>query len=40
LPPSRAFLASEVDGIYPIGLRDPATIELLAKALGAPINRG
>ena len=34
----RAYLAAGADCVYPIGLRDPATIGRLAKALGAPIN--
>src|SRR5271168_1889008 len=34
----RAYLAAGADCVYPIGLRDPATIERLVKALGAPIN--
>src|ERR1700726_1817508 len=34
----RAYLAAGADCIYPIGLRDPATIGRLVKALGAPIN--
>lgn len=34
----RAYLAAGADCVYPIGLRDPATIGRLVKALGAPIN--
>ena len=34
----RAYLAAGADCIYPIGLRDPATIGRLVKAIGAPIN--
>jgi 2-methylisocitrate lyase-like PEP mutase family enzyme len=34
----RAYLAAGADCVYPIGLRDPATIGRLMKALGAPIN--
>jgi 2-methylisocitrate lyase-like PEP mutase family enzyme len=34
----RAYLAAGADCIYPIGLRDPATIARLVKALGAPVN--
>lgn len=34
----RAYLAAGADCLYPISLRDPATIGRLAKALGAPIN--
>jgi 2-methylisocitrate lyase-like PEP mutase family enzyme len=33
----RAYLAAGADCVYPIGLRDPATIGRLVKALGAPI---
>jgi 2-methylisocitrate lyase-like PEP mutase family enzyme len=34
----RAYVAAGADCVYPIGLRDPATIGRLVKALGAPIN--
>jgi 2-methylisocitrate lyase-like PEP mutase family enzyme len=34
----RAYLAAGADCVYPIGLRDPATIGRLVKALRAPIN--
>lgn len=34
----RAYLAAGADCVHPIGLRDPATIGRLVKALGAPIN--
>jgi 2-methylisocitrate lyase-like PEP mutase family enzyme len=34
----RAYLAAGADCVYPIGLRDPATIGRLVKAIGAPIN--
>jgi 2-methylisocitrate lyase-like PEP mutase family enzyme len=34
----RAYLSAGADCVYPIGLRDPATIGRLVKALGAPIN--
>jgi 2-methylisocitrate lyase-like PEP mutase family enzyme len=34
----KAYLAAGADCVYPITLRDPATIGRLAKALGAPIN--
>lgn len=34
----RSYLAAGADCVYPIGLRDPATIGRLVKALGAPIN--
>jgi 2-methylisocitrate lyase-like PEP mutase family enzyme len=34
----KAYLAAGADCIYPITLRDPATIERLVRALGAPIN--
>ena len=34
----RAYLAAGADCVYPIGLRDPATVGRLVKALGAPIN--
>ena len=34
----RAYLAAGADCIYPIGLRDPATIGRLVKTLGVPIN--
>jgi len=34
----RAYLAAGADCVYPIGLRDPATIGRLVKALGAPMN--
>jgi 2-methylisocitrate lyase-like PEP mutase family enzyme len=34
----RAYLAAGADCVYPISLRDPATIGRLVKALGAPIN--
>ena len=34
----RAYLAAGADCVYPIGLRDPAAIGRLVKALGAPIN--
>src|SRR5258708_6249375 len=34
----RAYLAAGADCVYPIGLRDPATIGRLVKALGAPVN--
>jgi 2-methylisocitrate lyase-like PEP mutase family enzyme len=34
----RAYLAAGADCVYPITLRDPATIGRLVKALGAPIN--
>jgi 2-methylisocitrate lyase-like PEP mutase family enzyme len=35
---SRAYLAAGADCFYPIGLRDPATIGRLTKAVGAPVN--
>lgn len=35
---AEAYLAAGADCIYPIGLRDPATIARLAKAVPAPIN--
>jgi 2-methylisocitrate lyase-like PEP mutase family enzyme len=34
----RAYLAAGADCVYPITLRDPATIGRLVKALGAPLN--
>ena len=34
----RAYLAAGADCVYPITLRDPATIGRLVKALAAPIN--
>jgi 2-methylisocitrate lyase-like PEP mutase family enzyme len=34
----RAYLAAGADCVYPISLRDPATIARLVKALGAPVN--
>jgi 2-methylisocitrate lyase-like PEP mutase family enzyme len=34
----RAYLAAGADCVYPIGLRDPATMGRLVKALRAPIN--
>ena len=34
----KAYLAAGADCVYPIGLRDPATIGRLVTALGAPIN--
>jgi 2-methylisocitrate lyase-like PEP mutase family enzyme len=34
----RSYLAAGADCVYPIALRDPATMERLVKALGAPIN--
>src|SRR6266700_3405206 len=34
----RAYFAAGADCVYPLGLRDPATMGRLAKALGAPIN--
>jgi 2-methylisocitrate lyase-like PEP mutase family enzyme len=34
----RAYLAAGADCVYPIALRDSATMGRLAKALGAPIN--
>lgn len=34
----RAYLAAGADCVYPIGLRDPATIGRLVNAIGAPIN--
>jgi 2-methylisocitrate lyase-like PEP mutase family enzyme len=34
----RAYLAAGADCVYPIGLRDPAAIGRLVKAIGAPIN--
>jgi 2-methylisocitrate lyase-like PEP mutase family enzyme len=34
----KAFLAAGADCVYPIGLREPATIGRLVKALAAPIN--
>jgi 2-methylisocitrate lyase-like PEP mutase family enzyme len=34
----KAYLAAGADCIYPITLRDPATIERLVRALDAPIN--
>ena len=34
----RAYLAAGADCVYPIGLRDPATIGRLVKALAAPVN--
>jgi 2-methylisocitrate lyase-like PEP mutase family enzyme len=34
----KAYLAAGADCFYPIGLRDPATIARLVKALAAPIN--
>jgi 2-methylisocitrate lyase-like PEP mutase family enzyme len=35
---AKAYLAAGADCFYPITLRDPATIERLAKAVAAPIN--
>lgn len=35
---AKAYLAAGADCFYPIGLRDPATIERLVKAVGAPVN--
>ncbi len=37
---ARAYLAAGADGIYPIGLTDPATIRALAQSIDAPINIG
>lgn len=34
----RAYLAAGADCVYPIGLRDPATIGRLVAALAAPVN--
>jgi 2-methylisocitrate lyase-like PEP mutase family enzyme len=34
----KAYLAAGADCVYPIGLRDPATIGRLVKALAAPVN--
>lgn len=34
----RAYLSAGADCIYPIGLRDPATIAEFVKALNAPVN--
>ena len=34
----RAYLAAGADCVYPIGLRDPATIGRLVKELAAPVN--
>jgi 2-methylisocitrate lyase-like PEP mutase family enzyme len=34
----RAYLAAGADCVYPIGLRDPATIGRLVETIGAPIN--
>jgi 2-methylisocitrate lyase-like PEP mutase family enzyme len=34
----KAYLAAGADSVYPIGLRDTATIARLVKALAAPIN--
>jgi 2-methylisocitrate lyase-like PEP mutase family enzyme len=34
----RAYLAASADCVYPIALRDPATIGRLVTALGAPVN--
>jgi 2-methylisocitrate lyase-like PEP mutase family enzyme len=34
----KAYLAAGADCVYPIGLRDPATIGRLVEALAAPIN--
>jgi 2-methylisocitrate lyase-like PEP mutase family enzyme len=34
----RAYLAAGADCVYPISLRDPATIGRLVMALGAPVN--
>jgi 2-methylisocitrate lyase-like PEP mutase family enzyme len=33
-----AYLAAGADCVYPFGLRDPATIAALVKAIGAPVN--
>ncbi|MEO8810788.1 MAG: isocitrate lyase/phosphoenolpyruvate mutase family protein [Rhodanobacter sp.] len=35
---AKAYLAAGADGIYPIGLDDPATLSTLIRALDAPIN--
>jgi 2-methylisocitrate lyase-like PEP mutase family enzyme len=35
---ARAYLAAGADCFYPIGLRDPATIGRLTKAVDAPVN--
>lgn len=35
---SRAYLAAGADCVYPIGLRDPATIARLVRELAAPVN--
>jgi 2-methylisocitrate lyase-like PEP mutase family enzyme len=35
---ARAYLAAGADCIYPIGLRDPAVIGRLVKAIAAPLN--
>ncbi|HZU88692.1 MAG TPA: isocitrate lyase/phosphoenolpyruvate mutase family protein [Stellaceae bacterium] len=34
----KAYLAAGADCVYPIGLRDPATIGRLVEALAAPVN--
>jgi 2-methylisocitrate lyase-like PEP mutase family enzyme len=34
----KAYLAAGADCVYPFGLRDPATIAELVKAVGAPVN--
>lgn len=35
---ARAYLAAGADCFYPIGLRDPATIARITKAVDAPVN--
>lgn len=35
---AHAYLAAGADGIYPIGLADPATLAALVQAVDAPIN--
>ena len=37
---ARAYLAAGADGIYPIGLAEPATIAALCAAIDAPVNIG
>lgn len=37
---ARAYLAAGADGIYPIGLAEPATIATLCTAIDAPVNIG
>jgi len=34
----KAYLAAGADCVYPFGLRDPATIAALVKAVGGPVN--